>query len=198
MLELLGSSLVGYIIGSIPIGYLLGRTRGIDITAFGSGKMGASNVHRALGTKAWLVTTTCDLGKGSLAAILGLLLAGQSGSIIGGTAAILGHIFPVFLRFRGVGRGVNTAIGAGFIISPVAAVAGWLIGLAVQKAFKFASLGSLIGAGVALGLMVGLYVTGLAGSLPFFYVAAAVTILIASHLDSIKRLLSGTERKLQL
>jgi acyl phosphate:glycerol-3-phosphate acyltransferase len=193
------AALAGYLIGSIPVGYLVGRVAGVDPRATGSGKMGATNVLRTLGRKASATVLLCDIGKGALAvglahvAFQGLMEA----EVAAGIAAILGHVFPVFVGFRG-GRGVATAIGGMLVISPLVGLAGLLTGLVIIAVFRVASLGSLLGALLALLLIAALVMGRMQPAVALVYCLLSFLILAATHRDNIQRLATGTERKIQL
>ncbi|MDE3076769.1 MAG: glycerol-3-phosphate 1-O-acyltransferase PlsY [Chloroflexota bacterium] len=192
------SAVAGYLIGSIPVGYLIGRSQGVDVRSHGSGKMGATNVLRTLGPKASAAVMVCDIGKGVLAVGLVLLTGhGIEAEVAAGVAAILGHIFPVFVGFRG-GRGVATSLGALLMISPAVGVAALLIGLAVIARSRLASLGFLVGGALALVLTLGLFLNRLETLFPVVYCLIAFLIVAAAHRDNIQRLAAGTERKIQL
>ncbi|MGH2363615.1 MAG: glycerol-3-phosphate 1-O-acyltransferase PlsY [Chloroflexota bacterium] len=196
-LVLLGA-LVGYLVGSVPVGYLIGRSQGIDIRTHGSGKTGATNVLRTLGTRASAVVMVCDMGKGIVAVGLALLAAHTlSAETAAGVAAIVGHIFPLFAGFRG-GRGVATSLGALLVISPLVGLAALAIGLVVIARSRVASLGSLVGGGLALAIMLVLFLHRTETLLPLIYCLLAFAIVAVAHRDNIQRLASGTERKIQL
>ncbi len=197
---LLLSAVAGYLIGSIPCGYLIGKMFGVDPRSSGSGKMGATNVLRTLGPKASAAVLLCDMGKG--AAAVGLALAvikgGLPGEVAAGVAAILGHVFPVFVGFRG-GRGVATSLGAMMVINPIVGVVGLVAGAAIIARSKLASLGSLLGAALASAFIAILVASRVEQSLlPLVYCIVATLILALTHRDNIQRLVSGTERKIQI
>src|SRR5262245_46857154 len=112
---------VGYTVGSLPLGYLIAsRVRGIDLRRVGSGNVGATNVYRSAGLATALVVIVVDLAKGAGSVLLAArILAGPSAPVAAGVAAIVGHVYPVWLRFRG-GKGVATACGAFSILAPFA------------------------------------------------------------------------------
>ncbi|MHB8619387.1 MAG: glycerol-3-phosphate 1-O-acyltransferase PlsY [Chloroflexota bacterium] len=196
--ELVLLAAAGYLVGSIPVGYMIGRSQGVDVRAHGSGKMGATNVLRTLGPKASAAVMVCDISKGAAAVGIALLVQhGIGAEVAAGIAAILGHIFPVFVGFRG-GRGVATSLGALLVINPLVGMLGLIIGLAVIARSRLASLGSLAGALVALLFMVGLFLNRLETLLPVIYCLLAFLILALAHRDNIQRLADGTERKIQL
>ena len=193
------AAVAGYGIGSIPTGYLICRAQGVDPRVRGSGKTGATNVLRTLGPRASATVLILDLAKGAAAvAAAKLFLQGMvDAEVAAGVAAIIGHVFPVFLGFRG-GRGVATSLGAMLIISPLVGAVGLLCGLLVIARSRVASLGSLLGAGVALLLIAALVLNRLEPLVALVYCALAALILAITHRDNIQRLAAGTERKIQL
>jgi glycerol-3-phosphate acyltransferase PlsY len=187
---------LGYVLGSIPFGYLLVRARsGRDVRAIGSGNIGATNVARAAGLSTGVATLVLDLAKGLFA----VWLAGQgSGGNIrimmyAGLAAILGHVFPVWLKFSG-GKGVATALGVFLMISWAAVAAAVAIFAIVVLFWRYVSLGS-ISAAAALPLLV--YLLYAPGHAPPTAVTAGTllssVLIIVKHRKNIERLLSGTE-----
>lgn len=191
-------AVAGYLIGSIPNGYLTGRVLGVDPRAGGSGKMGATNVLRTMGPKASAAVLVCDMAKGALAVGVawyffpGMLAA----EVVAGVAAIVGHVFPVFAGFRG-GRGVATSLGAMLVISPIVGVVALVAGLLIIILSKRASLGSLLGAGLGLAVIAILVASRLQPLTALVYCALACLILALTHRDNIQRLADGTERKIQ-
>jgi glycerol-3-phosphate acyltransferase PlsY len=218
VLHVLLVAAVAYLLGSIPFGYLLmKRFRGVDIRATGSGNIGATNVARsspALG----LLTLALDMAKGFVAVVAGYLIGiwftepspSMSRVVIGlgdqawryqlaaaaGFFAVVGHIFPVWLKFRG-GKGVATAVGGFVALAPKSMVLVLLIFVVVVLAFRYISLGSIVA--VALFpllayLFYGVEIPGL--TLAAF--CAASLVIIARHHRNIRRLLSGTEARFTL
>jgi glycerol-3-phosphate acyltransferase PlsY len=187
---------LGYVLGSIPFGYLLVRARsGRDVRAIGSGNIGATNVARTAGLSTGVATLVLDLAKGLFA----VWLAGQgSGGNIrimmyAGLAAVLGHVFPVWLKFSG-GKGVATALGVFLMISWAAVAAAVAIFAIVVLFWRYVSLGS-ISAAAALPLLV--YLLYAPGHAPPTAVTAGTllssVLIIVKHRKNIERLLSGTE-----
>jgi len=197
--QLFVAIVAGYLIGAIPIGYLVGRSRGRDPRATGSGKMGATNVLRAHGPKASALVLLGDMAKGALAVALAHALVPDvvGAEAAAGLAAILGHVFPVYVGFRG-GRGVATALGAMFIMNPLVGGAALLTGAVVIYRSRLASLGSLIGALVGLLCIALLYLGRPELLAALIYCAMAALIIGLTHRDNIQRLADGTERKIQL
>jgi acyl phosphate:glycerol-3-phosphate acyltransferase len=200
----LAAAIAGYILGSCPTGLLIARSRGVDIRKHGSGNIGATNVLRVMGKKWGYLVFALDAFKGFAAVRLALLLAfalNPNGlypelvGIAGGLAAILGHTFPVWLRFRG-GKGVATSAGVLLGLMPVAVVSVFLVWLVLFKTTRYVSVAS-IGAAFALPFFVALYlsINMLAGAslLPFSILIAAVVIW--RHRSNIQRLLHGNEQR---
>src|SRR3954468_10529929 len=157
--------LIAYFIGSIPFGLLMGRMKGIDIRQHGSGNIGATNVWRVLGRKWGLPTFLLDLGKGLVAVLIAKCLAQQWGVVVqlphdhtrtdfinpsipgiaAAMAVILGHNFPIWLKFKG-GKGVATSLGVLFGLMPVASTLTFLTWVVVVKITRYVSLASIIAA----------------------------------------------------
>jgi acyl phosphate:glycerol-3-phosphate acyltransferase len=187
---LLVAAVVGYLFGSIPFGLVLSRLAGYgDIRAVGSGNIGATNVLRTGNKGLAALTLLLDLGKGFAAAALARHW-GEPAALAGGLAAVLGHLYPVWLGFRG-GKGVATALGVLTVIAwPVALVAG-LIWLATAILFRYSSLAALVAAAAAAAYA-GFVVDGRRAVL----IAAIAAVVIARHRDNIRRLIAGTESRI--
>ncbi len=201
--------IMGYLLGSIPFGVLIGkRTAGVDIRQYGSGRMGMTNVLRTVGKKAAAIAVCLDVLKGVLAVVFAGLIIGKSYLVVGdfalgvlvaqvlaALAAMVGHIWPVFLKFQG-GRGVATFMGGLIALCLPAALFGGGILIIGAGLTRYASLGSIAGAVGAFTILVPL--TILKG-FPIEYIAYAfvgTVLIIIMHRDNIARLISGTERKL--
>lgn len=200
--------LVGYLLGSIPFGLLISRrSSSIDVRQIGSGKTGATNVLRVAGKKAAALVLILDMAKGGLAVIFaGLIFGGDYGAVeiqgvwspdssaraLAGLAAMTGHIWPVFVKFKG-GRGVATFFGGMVAIYWPAALFGGLILVAVAGISRYMSLGSITGAAGALIPLI--IFQGVPIEYLIYTVISAIFIMV-THRDNIKRLVSGTERKL--
>ena len=195
---------IGYLLGSCPNGFLVSRARGIDIRKHGSGNIGATNVLRVLG-KGWgYLVFALDAFKGFAAVRVAFALAAAINpegpyhelvGIAGGLACILGHTFPIWLRFRG-GKGVAASAGVLLGLMPLAVVSVFVVWLVVFKTTRYVSVAS-IGAAVSLPLFVVLYLrimmlTG-ASLLPFSILIAGVVIW--RHRSNIQRLLHGNEQR---
>jgi len=192
---------LAYLLGSIPFGYLLVKlVAGRDIRTEGSGNIGAANVSRQAGPVAGMLTLLLDAGKGYAGVWLAARLTGENVSwmMAAALAALLGHLFPVFLRFRG-GRGVAT--GAGVFLplcwqAVLAALAVWAAAVAV---WRYVSLGSVLAAGALPVFMQVLYAPGYAPPLVVSLgTIAAAMLIIVRHRANIERLVAGTEPKFTL
>jgi len=180
-----------YLIGSIPFALLLARRWGADLRVVGSGNLGAANVLRASGVKAGVLVALLDVAKGALSVIVAERFGGAAAAPAAGLAAIVGHIYPVWLRFRG-GKGVATACGVFAILTPAAIPAATSIFLITVWTTKYISLGSVL-ASVALPPLA--YAMG--SSLPAVAAAcAAASIIVFRHRSNLMRLRSGTERRI--
>jgi glycerol-3-phosphate acyltransferase PlsY len=196
MLGLL-STMTAYLLGSVPFGYLIVRwQKGIDVRATGSGSIGATNVMRSLGPVGFAATFVLDVGKGLGAVLLAEKITRNDPVwvAVAATVAILGHCFPVWLRFRG-GKGVATGVGVFVALAPLQLVLVVIIFAAVVGIWRYVSLGSII-ATAAFPILV--YFLKQPPS-PRPIVAGAVVgavIIIAQHHSNIRRLLKGTENRL--
>jgi len=183
--------LFAYLLGSIPFGVLLARMRRVDLRQHGSGNIGATNVARTLGKTAGVLTLLGDCGKGYLAGwVAGKVLTDEWAIGGAGLMAFLGHVFPVFLKFRG-GKGVATGLGIFLYLMPVAALSAMGLFIAVMTVTRYVSLSSVL-ASVSIPWFGWLF----EAPAPYLYVGAiAGVISIARHRDNFQRLLQGTEDK---
>jgi len=195
---------LAYFVGAIPFGVIIGRVfRGVDIRSYGSGGSGATNVNRTLGPWAGGGVLVADVGKGLVVAAIARYAVEGGGWLIAlaGTVAVLGHMFPVYIRFKG-GKGVATGLGALAIISPISAAIA-LSGVVVAAITKYVSLGSIIGSSVSLGLLFifsvfEMSVFGWDHELAYLLFAIPVPIFIIwSHRKNVDRLAKGDESKLE-
>jgi glycerol-3-phosphate acyltransferase PlsY len=216
--------IIAYLLGSIPFGYLIVRaTEGDDIRATGSGGTGATNVSRRAGISAGVVTLVLDALKGGTAVVVagGILnvplLHVETGSVLdilensglsfqqaywclwgAAIAAIIGHMFPVWLGFRG-GKGVATGVGAGWLLAPGAVAFAGLVFILIVVVTRYVSLGSIIAA-VTIPLFI-LLKNLISPSLEFAPVITAATVvallIIFAHRANIGRLIKGNESKLR-
>ena len=182
------AALAGYAIGSLPVGYLLAQASGVDLRRVGSGNVGATNVYRSAGRLMAIAVMIADMAKGTASVVIGG--AGITG-VIAGVAAVVGHIYPVWLGFRG-GKGVATASGVFAVLSPwpvVLAAASFVI--AVWKT-RFVSLGSVL---ATIALPIAEWLTPGPRSVDVAATGVAVLILFR-HRGNIARLWIHTERAL--
>lgn len=200
-MNLLAPAAIGYLLGSIPFGYLIARLAGAgDIRRTGSGNIGATNVSRALGIGAGIATLLLDGGKGALA----VWLAGRTGHgvaapmIFAGLAAVLGHMFPVWLRFRG-GRGVATAIGAFLVVGWMAVLADLVLWVVTMAVWRYASLSSILWAAALPLAMYWLYAPGMHPPMEVSLGTVIVALLIIwRHRENLRRLVEGDEPRFTL
>lgn len=188
------STTIAYLLGSIPFGYLIVRwQRGIDVRSTGSGGTGATNVMRNLGITGFMATFLLDFGKGVAAVVIASRLTETDPHWIAASAvtAIAGHVFPVWLKFRG-GKGVATGVGVFVALAPIPMGLSLLLFVLTVAIWRYISLGSIVGAAAfpvlfyllrrpPLPLVIG--------------AAAAASLIIAKHHANITRLLGGTESK---
>lgn len=197
---------LAYLLGSIPFGYLIVRLRGGgDIRETGSGGTGATNVTRRAGKWAGILTLLLDAVKGALAVVIARLLLAQDFGVnwwvtLAALAAIMGHIFPVWLKFRG-GKGVATGLGIFLTLAPLAVLGTLLVFLVVVVATRYVSLGSMTAAAV---LPLWVWLLSRRGGehethVPLLTIAViGGAIIILMHHANIGRLIRGTENKLKL
>lgn len=184
---------LAYLVGSIPFAFLLARRWGSDLRQVGSGNLGAANVLRASGVAAGILVALLDIGKGAVSVLLAerLHAGGPGVPAAAGLAAIAGHIYPVWLRFRG-GKGVATACGVFSVLAPSATASALAIFLVSVMMTKYISVGSVV-ASAALPLMA--YGTGSPG--PVVGAAAAASVLVVfRHRSNLARLRDGAERRI--
>jgi len=188
--------IIGYFLGSIPVGYLIVNAKtGGDIRKTGSGGTGATNVSRRAGKGAGILTLALDALKGSAAVIIATVVVGDTNHAawwigIAGIAAMVGHIFPVWLGFRG-GKGVATGVGVFLVLTPVAVLISGLLFVIIVVFTRYVSLGSMLGA-VAVPAFAWLlnYGTPLV-----FTTLFGAALIIYAHRQNIQRLITGTENK---
>jgi acyl phosphate:glycerol-3-phosphate acyltransferase len=196
---------IAYLLGAIPFGYILVKyvfTRGEDVRSSGSGGTGATNVTRKAGRTAGLLTYLLDVGKGMAAVALMQVVAEGDYFWIGaaGVAAIIGHIFPVFLGFRG-GKGVATGVGIYLLIAPYSVVGALVLWALTVYFTRYVSLASLVAAG-ALPLL-SWVIYGVLQPNP--HITGQITIAIAAfalilfaHRENVRRLMRGEEKRFGL
>ena len=206
LLPTLLSAALAYLAGSIPFGYLMGLTRGVDIRTVGSGNIGATNVFRTLGKRLGIFTFALDVAKGVAAVSVipkGVWLAAGAGSpplgalVACAAAVMLGHAFPVFLGFKG-GKGVATGLGLAIGLAPHAALLVFAVWIVVFGATRYVSVGSVCAAAV-VGVAPWFLDRPPDGGAGWNAVCAAISVLAAlvvlKHRSNLARLARGTENR---
>ncbi len=205
MITITINALMGYFLGSIPTGVWTGRVfRGIDIREHGSKSIGATNVFRVLGARLAVGVLVIDIAKGFFAAYFGskinlgdtLLTTGQL-AMIAGLAAIIGHLFPLFARFRG-GKGVATGAGMLLFLAPLEVAFALIVFVVTIAITRYVSLGSILAACfLSISLIIQKYAYHYPLGNEMIGLAAFILILILlTHRANIGRLMQGTENKL--
>lgn len=184
------AALLGYLLGSIPFGLVLTKLAGLgDIRSIGSGNIGATNVLRTGRKDLALATLLLDGGKGAVAVLIARLVS-EDLTVIAGGAAILGHLFPVWLKFKG-GKGMATTLGALIAANWMVGIGACLVWLVIALLFRYSSVSSLIA--VAAAPFIALWL----GTQPQAWLAAFAAVLLwIRHHENIRRLLKGEEPKI--
>lgn len=184
--------LVGYGVGSLPIGYLAtSMLRGIDLRRVGSGNVGATNAYRSAGLAVALLVMALDMAKGAGTVAFARTIGGGAIPVAAGVAAVVGHIYPIWLTFRG-GKGVATAAGVFSVLAPMATLLAAGAFLATVWATRYVSLGSIVATAVLPPLA---WVTN--APLPVVVAACFTAVLIIErHRANVARLQAGTERRI--
>jgi glycerol-3-phosphate acyltransferase PlsY len=181
--------LFGYLMGSVPVGFILGSRSGIDVREVGSGNVGATNVARVVGKRQGILTLIADTAKGFLPVILAMQLGvSLAATVLVGAAAFLGHLYPIFLKFKG-GKGVATALGVFLAVAPMATLVLVALFAVTVLASRIVSLSSILTA-VAAPIIFWLFsypplVVGMAA-----FIALAIT---CRHRSNIRRMMNGSE-----
>lgn len=200
---------IAYLLGSIPFGYLLVRIfRGEDIRQTGSGNIGATNVARSGAKGLGIATLALDTVKGFVAVLLAAILvrrqfppvmfcgnpvieARMLGMSIAALFAVLGHVFPVWLKFKG-GKGVATALGVFCILFPKAILVSLAIFVLVVATTRYVSLGSIL---AAIAFPIAAYFLEYPDRLPLLLISVVALIIVLKHHQNIRRMLAGTENR---
>ena len=207
-LKIIGVIVIGYLLGSIAFGLILGRIwTHRDIRKYGSGRTGPTNVQRTAGFWAAFPTALLDIGKGTLAVYLAWWILGDDSimlggyafgrelaAVLGGFAAVMGHVWRVFLKFKG-GRGVSVVFGVMIAFCWQAALAAFILGIATLALVRYMSVASLV---VVTVLAVGSGIYYAIGRLELEYLVYAIIgglLVVLWHKDNIQRLIAGTERR---
>ena len=195
-LDLVAAVAVGYLIGAIPSGVLIGRLRGIDPRDSGSGRTGTTNALRTLGPRWAAVVALLDVAKGIVAVVAGGAIGPEPwAGALAGVAAVVGHVRSVFIGFGG-GRGVATGAGAMLVLAPLAVLASLPeFGLIVWGT-RLVSLGSMLAAVTVALVATALYAAGWTGVEVVVAAALIGLVVVLAHADNIQRLLAGTERRI--
>lgn len=185
--------IIAYLLGSIPFGYLIVRRKsGADVRETGSGGTGATNVSRRAGKAAGVLTLLLDAAKGCIAVLIAKSVSGDDWVIAAAAiAALVGHIFPVWLGFRG-GKGVATGVGIFLVLAPIPLLCAGVIFVAIVLLTRYVSLGSIT---AAILIPVLVWVLSDSRSLLIAAIAGAALIVFA-HRGNIQRLASGTESRI--
>ena len=182
----------GYLIGSIPFGYLIARIWNIDIRRYGSGNIGATNVFRTLGPAQGVTVFILDMAKGAIPVLYAQHITQNHWLILmAGAAAILGHTFPVFLRFKG-GRGSATGLGFLLAVAPDIFLGAMALVFLIVLLTRYVSIASLTVPALVTAAFI-----ALKRPLPYALTSGVITLVIVlRHIPNIKRLLAGTEPKI--
>jgi len=184
---------ISFLVGSVPFGIIVAKAKGVDLKNVGSGNIGATNVLRSVGKWPAAVTLLGDIMKGTLAVALGRY-AGADPLYEGlfGIAAILGHNFSIFLKFRG-GKGVATSLGVLLMYTPLVACITITLWLIVSVITRYSSLGALVSFGL---LPINIFFFDFAQKEKLFIGVVITLLLLIRHTDNMRRLIRGTERKI--
>lgn len=194
--------LLAYLLGSIPFGYLVGRARGVDVREHGSGNIGATNVLRVVGKPWGILVFAADALKGSLAVEVGRRLAAGSSRtellmIFAAVACLLGHSFPVWLRFRG-GKGVATSAGILLALMPLAILIVFIVWAVTFETTRYVSVASITAAvALPVTIIIMAVMNWRAGPALIVFAVAIAALVIWRHRENVSRLIAGTEPKFQ-
>ncbi len=208
--EFVAVVIIAYLLGSIPFGLIIGKvSKGIDVTKYGSGKIGGANVMRAVGTKAGILTIVLDIGKAAGAVLLavvivdpGVLSVGgviiyhwQAAQVLAALAVLAGHNWPIFSKFKG-GRGVAAFFGTLLPIFPPAAIFGGEVLAVTALNSRYMSLASIMALIATWCLLVPMTIAYNLAPIYLAYSLAATALIIYQHRGNIRRLQQGTEPRL--
>ena len=191
--------IVGYLIGSIPFGFIAGRViSGVDVRDHGSGMTGMTNVARTMGYRIGIPVLLLDLSKGIITIVLVKIFtptAMPGVASISALAVIVGHIWPVFAGFRG-GRGIAPGLGGLVALEPITGLIAGMTGAITIAISRYVSLGSILGTLAGSVVLIILYLNGNIPTEYIWYVIIGAPLVIIKHRDNIGRLISGNERKI--
>ncbi|HEC80365.1 MAG TPA: glycerol-3-phosphate 1-O-acyltransferase [Firmicutes bacterium] len=201
MMKLAIAFIISYLVGAIPFSLIIGIIfGGVDIRKIGSGNIGSTNLARAMGYRWGILAFLIDVAKGALPVLIlpnTLGLSGSLGGVVCAVGAIIGHMVPVYLAFRG-GKGVATALGAMVALTPIPAIICFTIFIIVVAFTRFVSLGSITATSLLPPIFI-LYnhLSGKPTDIPIITLTLIIAIgVVISHKSNISRLLSGTERRI--
>jgi glycerol-3-phosphate acyltransferase PlsY len=183
--------IAAFALGSVPTGMIVARARGVDLRKVGSGNIGATNVGRALGKKWAIFVLVADAAKGYAPAALAARWLPPFGVAAVAIAAVVGHMFSVFLKGRG-GKGVATSLGAALALSPLAALACAGLYALLYAMVRISSVGSLV---AVSSFPLALYLTGDRERAHYLFAGTIAVLVIARHKDNLRRLARGEELK---
>jgi glycerol-3-phosphate acyltransferase PlsY len=191
------AALIGYLLGSLPIGLIAGRlVRGVDIRNYGSGKTGFTNALRTIGLKAALPVLLGDVIKGVVPVLVARLLSDNAyAQMVAGLAAIIGHDWPVFAGFRG-GRGVTTFFGVVLAMNPLVFLAMVPVGVSIVVVTRYMSVMSIASAVIAAAVLIALAAWGVLPPAYAVYASLGAALIVVLHRENIGRLLAGKEPKI--
>ncbi|VWX37758.1 glycerol-3-phosphate 1-O-acyltransferase PlsY [Exiguobacterium oxidotolerans] len=197
MIEIIGILILGYLLGSIPFALLVGKWgHGIDIRQHGSGNLGTTNTFRVLGKKAGIIVLIGDLGKGAVASLVPILLASELHPLFAGLAAVIGHIYPIFAKFKG-GKAVATSGGMLLVTSPILFIILLASFLTTLRFSRMVSLSSIVAASIGIVAAVSIGIVQHDWIVPTFFTVLALFVIF-KHRDNIGRIRQGTESKIPL
>ena len=195
-IDLVLAVLAGYLIGAVPTGVLIGRLRGVDPRASGSGRTGTTNAFRTLGPRWAAAVAVLDVLKGVAAVLIGNSLGfGPWAGALAAVAAVIGHVRSIFIGFTG-GRGAATGAGAMLVLAPIAILVALPEFLLIVWRTRLVSLGSVMAAVTVALVAAALYSVGWAGLEVVVASALIGLVVVLAHTDNIQRLLAGTERRI--
>ncbi len=188
---------LAYLLGSISWGYMLLQLKmGVDVREYGSGRTGMSNVLRTGGVKSAAVVLTLDITKGVVAVVIArTVIATEGAEVAAALIVLVGHNWPVFLRFKG-GRGILTALGGLALMVPVAAIVATATFLTITALSRYISLGSVVGVVTGALTILALALAGVNSTTYMVYGFIACAIIVWQHRDNIQRIRDGNERRL--
>jgi len=201
-ITLIDSAIAGYFLGSIPFGFLIAKTKGMDIRQHGSGNIGATNVWRVCGWRYGLPVFILDVMKGVIAVVIAgyfeVRIGGCQGwaQIVAAFACIVGHSFPIWLKFKG-GKGVATSLGVMLGIMPSATLVVFALWAIIFKISGYVSLASVVAAiALPIVVLVGSFTGWNFGWPAFWFSAVAGLLVVLRHKSNIQRLIAGTESRI--